>query len=247
MLLDKLEIGADVEQNEDFLPGNNFILDTGLYPMNVDMAFMGESARGAVFITLHLKENGGNRTHRETFYVTSNKENGRRNTYVDKRSGKARLLPGMESANQLSIITTGKKLSALETTEKIIKMWNFDSRSEENTPVPCLTEMLNKPVLVAITKRRENKNTKVGNDWIPTNDERLFNEAGKFLYPNGLSVAEKIAGQTETTYRDNWADKFSTDYVNDRYKALTTDSAVETASTEAAEETAGEIDSMFDD
>lgn len=246
MQLDMLNVDADVESNEDFLPGD-FTKNTGMVPFTVDVAYMGESVNGAISVTVHLKEVGGNGGHRETFYVTSGTAKGRANTYVDKRSGKKRLLPGMESMNQLAIITTGKKLGALSTEEKMIKLWNFEERKELPAKVPALVEMIGQQVLVAITKCRENKRQKVGDEYVDTAAERIFNEAGKFLHPDGHTVAEKIAEESDTTYRDNWVKKFGPDYVKDNYKEVTPGQGVEAASVAAAGANGQKVGGLFDD
>lgn len=245
MQLDFLKIDDGVEQNEDFLPGGNFTLDTGMYPMVVDMAFIGESKKGAASITVHFKEVGGKRTHRETFYVTSGKALGRKNTY--EKNGVKHLLPGMEAMNQLAFITTGKKLPELSPEEKTIKLWNFDERKELPTKVPALTQMIGETVLVAITKCAENKRTKVGDKYIDTNDRREFNEVGKFLHEDRFSVAEKIAGEKETGYYTRWTGSFDSDYVNDKYKAVAPGVGVEAASAEAATANKSVVDELFGD
>ena len=247
MNLEQLAIDSDVEQNEDFLPGGDFTLETGLYPMTVDMAYLGESTKGAVSVTVHLKEAGGKRTHRETFYVTSGKEKGRKNTYIDKRSGKKRLLPGMETVNQLALITAEKNLQQLSAEVKLIKLWNFEARKELPTEVNVLTEILGTPVLAAITKNRENKRQKVGDKYIDTAAERVFNEVGKFLHPNGRSVAEEKAGVEDTPYRDGWAKKFGPEYVNDKYVQIVDSAGVTEASSAAATASAQETEDLFSD
>lgn len=245
-LLEKLSVDSDVEgQNEDFIPGGNFVLDTGVYPMMIEQAYLGESRGGAMSVTVWLKEVDGNRTLRETFYVTSGKDKGQTNTFVDKRSGKKRLLPGMESMNQLAIIATGQPLAAQKPEAKTLKLWDFEARKELPKEVPVLTGLLGQPVLVCITKRRENKRANVGGDWIDTNEERVFNEASKFLYPSGHSVAEKKADE-DAEFRDNWASKFGPDYVNDRYTPVD-GGAVAEASNAAAEANSAEVDTLFGD
>ena len=244
-LLDNLVVGNDVEgQDEDFIPGGSFVLDTGVYPMQIELAYLGQSTRGAMSVTVWLKEVNGNRTHRETFYVTSGKDKGGLNTFTDK-SGKKRLLPGMESMNQLATICTGNPLSAQKPEEKTVKLWDFQERKELPKKVPVLTGLLQQPVLVCITKRRENKRQNVGGDWINTNEVREFNEASKFLYPSGHTVAEKKAGEA-AEFRDTWQSKFGPDYVADKFKPVD-GGAVASASNAAAVENSAEVDSLFDE
>lgn len=148
MLLENLNIEDDVEgADDDFIPGGNFTLDTGAYQMKVKLAYLGESQGGAMNVTLWLQEVDGNRQHRETFYVTSGKAKGQKNTFTD-RSGKKRLLPGMEAMNQLATIATGTPLAAQKSEPKIVKLYDFDERKELPKEVPVLTGMIDKPVLV---------------------------------------------------------------------------------------------------
>jgi len=245
MLLENLNIEDDVEgADEDFIPGGNFVLDTGAYPMTVKLAYLGESQGGAMNVTVWLQEVGGNRQHRETFYVTSGKAKGQKNTFTDK-SGTKRLLPGMEAMNQLAMITTGSPLGAQKPEGKIVKLYDFDERKEIPKEVPVFTSMLNMPVLVLITKCRENKRQNVGGEWVNTDQERVFNEAQKFLHPSGHSVAEKKAGSPTTDHRDEWVRKFGPDYVRDKYKAVAPGAGVEAASANAAAANSAEVDSLF--
>lgn len=245
MLLENLNIDKDVEgADEDFIPGGNFTLDTGAYQMTVKLAYLGESQGGAMNVTVWLEEDGGNRQHRETFYVTSGKAKGQKNTFTD-RAGTKRLLPGMEAMNQLANITTGMPLAAHKPEAKIVKLYDFDERKELPKEVPVITAMLNKPVLVLITKCRENKRQNVGGEWVDTNQERVFNEAQKFLHPSGHSVAEKNANSETTDHRDRWLGKFGPDYVRDKFKAVAPGAGVEAASASAAAATSAEVNSLF--
>ncbi len=242
--ISKLNIDDDVEgQNEDFLPGD-FTKNTGLYPMTVDMAYLMESTNGAIGVTLHLKEIGGNAQHREDFYVTSRTGS---NTYVDKRTKKKRLLPGMDAMNQLALIAAGKKLPALTPEEKIVKVWNFDEKKELPTKVQALTELIGQEVLVALVKRRENKTKKVGDAYVPTPEERVFNEVNKFLYPDGHTVAEKIAEEAETTFRTKWEARYDSDYINDKYTEVAPANGVAAASAAAGAANAKPVSDIFDD
>lgn len=245
-LLENLTVDADVEgQNEDYIPGSGgFVMDTGVYPMTIDLAYLGESQGGAMNVTVWLKEVDGNRSHRETFYVTSGKAKGQKNTFTDK-SGKKRLLPGMEAMNQLALITTGKPLAGLTPEAKTVKLWDFEERKELPKEVPVLTDMLQQPVLVCITKRRENKRQNVGGEWIDTNEAREFNEVSKFLHPSGHTVAEKKAKE-EAEYRVTWESKFGPDYIADRYKAVD-GGAIANASNAAAADNSAEVNTLFDD
>jgi len=246
MQLDLLNIEEGVEQNEDFVPGGDFNLDTDIYPMVVDMAYFGESKGGAMNVTARFKEVDGKRTHQEVFYVTSGKAKGQKNTYTAK-NGTVRLLPGMESMNQLSVITTGKKISQLTPEEKVVAIYNYEAKKELPTKVAAITEMIGQEVQVAIVRKRENKRVKVGNDYVPSADERVFNEATKFLHTDGHTVAEKLAEDPDTAWKTKWKNDFDTDYMLDKYKPVALGAGVEAASVATAAATAGTIEDMFAD
>jgi hypothetical protein len=246
-LLDKLTVGSDVEgTNEDYIPGaGGFTLDTGVYPMKVELAYLGESQKGALSVTLWLKEVNGNKSLRETFYVTSSKANGQKNTFMDKRSGKPRLLPGMENMNQLAMICTGQPLAAQKSEPKTVKLYDFDEKKELPKEVPVLTGMLQKDVLVCVVKHRKNKTQYIGGEYVETNEEKIFNEVDKFLHASGHSVAEK-AGGGDADFRERWEAKRPADFVMDKYKPVG-GSAVADASNAAAADNSAEVDSLFGD
>lgn len=242
-LLENLVVGSDVEgTDEDFIPGGNFTLDTGVYPMTITNAYLGESQGGAMNVTVWLTEVNGKRQHRETFYVTSGRAKGQKNTFVDKRTGKKRLLPGMEAMNQLATIATGSPLAAQVPEAKIVKLYNFEERKELPTEVPVLTGLVGQQVAVCITRCRENKRQNVGGEWIDSNEVREFNEVSKFLYPTGHTVAEKRA-EAEAEHITKWRAQFGSDYVRDRYTP--TQGSVEAASAEAAIASSAEVSSLF--
>ena len=147
--------------------------------------------------------------------------------------------------NQMSIIATGNPLSAQTPEEKTVKLWDFEERKELPKQVPVLTALLQKRLDVCITKRRENKRQNVGGEYIDTNEERVFDEVSKFLYPSGHTVAEKKGG-SDADFRDTWKSKFGPDYVNDKYKPVD-GGAVAEASNAAAAENSAEVSSLFEE
>lgn len=244
MQLNLLDIDNDVEESKDYVPNRDFTLDTGMYPMVVDMAYLSESQAGAMNVVARFKEIGGKREHQETFYITSNKQNGQRNYYKDAQGAK-RLMPGMDAANQLSIITSGQPLGQTAKEEKLVGVYNFEAKKELPTKVTVLTDVIGQKVLVAITKCRANKRAQVNGKWTTTAKERVFNEASKFLYTDGHSVAEMKAGEPEKLCHDRWVKSFDATYVKDTYKEVAPDAGVEAASAEAAAATTAAVDDLL--
>ena len=159
MTLDLLKIDSDVENtNADVRPGG-FTLPTGLYPMVVEVAYMSKANSGAIALRVHFKAaDDSGATLRQAFWVVSGNAKGNKNYYVTKQ-GKKRLLPGMEQANQLAMITTGNPLGNLSSEKKSVKLWNRDAGEEVPTEVDCITKMHGQKVLVGIHKIRDNRVT----------------------------------------------------------------------------------------
>lgn len=245
MLLDNLNLEQEqFEEAGDFLPSGGFINDTGIYNCLITLAYMGKSSGGANSITVHFQQADGKMTHRETFYITSGEKKGTKPYYI--KDGKKYALPGYEAMNSLALIAAGKKLSQLNGEKKIVKLWNFESRSEENTEVTALTELMGKPVKVGLVKCKENKRKKVGDEYVDTNEVKDFNEAQKFFFPNKFSVTEARAKVETPEFHDQWLEKYPNDFVRDRFHAVEgVPEAVDNASAASASASADVNENLF--
>lgn len=219
MSIQGLAVDSDVESTNTDTLGGTFIKPTGLYPMIVDMAYLGKSSKGAMSLNLHLKTED-NSVVRQTLWITSGDKKGNKNFYLTKE-GKKRLLPGMVLGNQISAITADSLMGAMTPEEKTIKLWDYESQAEKPTKVPCLTEMIGQPILVALTKIRSNKVKMDSNGkYINQVEERFFNEIDKVFYADGFSVTEKAAEADEALFHQKWTDKYDSEFVNDKYQEV---------------------------
>ena len=218
MTINSLVLDQDVEKVDSDTLGGSYTKDTGLYRCAIDAAYLGKSKGGAMSLNIHFKLLDDNSVIRQTLWVTSGDAKGNKNYYI--RNNKKYPLPGMALADQIAKITTGQPLGALSTEEKTLKLWDKDAGAEKNTQVPAITAMHGKPLLVALMKYRTNKMVSNGNgSYVPTPDERVFNEVEKVFFPNGYSVTEKEAGASEAKFHTQWVEKFGPDYVKDDFKA----------------------------
>jgi hypothetical protein len=217
--LSNLLIGDDFEgANEDTLPGSGRgPLDTGLYPMTVELAYLDKSSGGAQCVHVTFKEYDGERRLRITEYVSAGDAKGNATFYWS--NGKKRPLPGLDKMNQLALVTTGKQLGNLEPEQKTVKLMNWDTRQEEPTQVSALTQMMGQEVLVGVVKNRENKRARQSDgSYAATNEERVFADANKFFTKTGHTIAEKAAN-VDADFVGRWQEKFPTGYVRDTYEA----------------------------
>ena len=245
MLLDNLNLEEEqFEEAGDFIPQGGFVNDTGIYNCLIDLAYLGQSTGKAHSVTIHFRQADGKMTHRETFYITSGEKKGTKPFYI--KDGKRYALPGYEAMNSLALIATGKPLGQLSSEKKVVKLWNFESRSEEPTEVSLVTEMIGKPVKVGLVKCRENKRKKVGDEYIDTNEVREFNEAQKFFFANKFSTTEVKAKVTTPEFHDKWLKKYPPEFVRDRYVAVEgVPAAVDAASASSAAASADINGSLF--
>jgi hypothetical protein len=245
MLIDNLDLEQEkFEESGDYIPSGGFVNDTGIYKCVVDLAYMGLSSGGAHNVTVHFRQVDGKATHRETFYITSGKEKGQKPYYL--KDGKKNALPGFEAMNSLAQITTGKILNKLVAEKKVVKLWSYEAKAEEPTEVMALTEMMGKPVYVGLVRCKDNKNKKVGDEYIKTNEVREYNEAQKFFFPNKFSVTEAHAKVEKPEFFEKWVGKYPADFVRDRFEAQAgVSEAVNTASAEAAAATAEVAEDLF--
>jgi hypothetical protein len=247
MLLDNLQLDNDVETQGDFIPGGSFTNPTGIYKCLIELAYMGKSRGGARSVTVHFKQADGGMTHRETFYITSGEAKGCKPYYV--KDGKKIALPGYEMIDNLAMLAAGKRLAQLNAEDKVVKLWDWEARKETNQTVPVLTELMGQAVRVGLVLREENKRTKVGDEYVDTNDKREFNEVSKLFHAKGgLTVAEARAGLEDGEFINEWETKYPSDFVRSTYKPVAetgTSSVVEQASAAAAVDSASENSDLF--
>jgi hypothetical protein len=155
-----------------------------------------------------------------TLYFTSGDAKGNKTTFFDKRAGGERPLPSWTTFNHISLCAIGKPFSQLSGEEKMIKLWNSATSSEEPTTVMTLPELMGKKVLLGLYKIRENKRVKdASGNYVDTAEERLFNEISKVFHAESRrTVGEAKAGMSTGEFIDKWAAKHQGN-LNDKYKA----------------------------
>ena len=195
---------SGVESGGDFI-GGQVIHPTDVYPTKVKMAYVTKSnSSQAQAVVLHLDINGSE--HRETIWVTS----GKGEAFYEK-DGKKKFLPGWETVSDLCMLLTERPLDKIATEDRIVRLYNFEKRAEENTSVPVLVDILNGEVLVALQEVKEDKTKK--NDstgkYEPTGEYRQVNRVVKFIHPSTKgTVHEHVKGIEPGTYHDKWLTQF---------------------------------------
>lgn len=200
-----------LEESQDRLGGFN-PLDSGIYTGKIKVMYAGKSSGGATSISLIADFNG--KEYRETLYVTNKKGE---NYFLNKQDNSKKVpLPGFTIVDDICLITTGKPLAEQDTEDKVINIYNYDEKKEVATSVPMLTACIGQEISLAILNILENKNEKVGDEYVSTADTRTINNIDKVFHPEvKITVAEARSGREEPKFWGEW-EKANKDQVRDK-------------------------------
>ena len=205
-----------VETSEDTLGGYK-ALDTGLYQASIKHAYLIESTNGAFGVVfkflLDSKEE-----FQETIYIT-NKD--KHNTYVDKKTGKVKFLPGYEMTNAITQLTVGKDIDEIDTDNKCLNIYNPEAGKEEPTYVDVFTELSDKKLQLGIIQVQEYKTKKVGDEYLPTDQVIYRNTLSKVFDEDGFTYKEREKEAEKAEFIQKWTEKHTAEYIQDKTKNVT--------------------------
>lgn len=207
-LLKNLATDASIADEKDSIGGGR-VLESGLYPATINLAYVTTSQGGATGLVLHAKTEDG-RNIQQTLWMTSGAAKGATNTYTDK-DGKKHYLPGFLAAQSLTLLTIGKEISELDTETKVAKVWNKEAKAEVPTKVECLTDLHGKQIIFGLIRNVVDKTVKNAEGaYEPTGETRTENEIDKlFRASDRMTTAEIRAQATEAVFVDTWATKWT--------------------------------------
>ncbi len=202
-----LDNDANIKGETDSL-GGGFIKESGVYNATIELAYADQSTGGARSVNIHLKTEDG-AVIRLTEYVTSGTAKGGLNTYVDQKTGEKRFLPGYSKMDSMSKLACAKGLTELTAEEKVVNRYDYDAKKELPMKTNVLTELMGQPITVGLVKQIVDKNAKnAAGTYEPTGETREENVADKFFRArDGMTATEIIAGATEPSFRNKWAEK----------------------------------------
>lgn len=209
-LLKNLKTDTTIAGEKDVLGGGG-VFDSGYYRFTVSMAYLQESTGGALGLFLTLKDKATGKDLRSTQYLTGGRDKGQKNYYEDKQ-GEKQYLPGFLIGNSLALLTTGKEISDLDTEEKVVSIYNFDSKAEVPTKVPVLIDLIGKDINAGIIRQTVNKKVKGdGGVYVTTADTRDENEIDKFFCARDgfehYTTAEIKAKAEKPEFYTAWTEK----------------------------------------
>ena len=197
----------NAERSGDRLGGGRVVLDAGIYRgCTVKAAYTGKSqSSNAESITVIVDVNGQEVS--QTFWVT-NKDGG--NTYKTK-TGKDALLGGYDDMDQFSLLTAGVPLNEVDFEDKIVKIYNFDKKADEEVSRPTMVDVIGEKITVAIQRIKQNKREKNDDgEYVNKADTYESNEIVKFFQDEtDLTVEEIKSGLEKADFVHRWDEKYS--------------------------------------
>ena len=180
-------------------------IPTNIYVGKVKAVYAGKSSSSnAQSLTTLIDVNGIE--HRETHWITNGKGE---NTYPDKQDKtKKHLMPSFILMNDLCLLTTDAELKDQEFEEKVLNLYDFDTKREVPTNVQVLTGLTGKGVTLAMVEQIVDKQKK--NDagvYENTGETRVENIIEKFLHTDRRTVSEIMANITDPIWAPKWAEK----------------------------------------
>lgn len=216
-----------IETAKDNLGGGAArFLDTGVYPSTIEVAYTGQSTGGAHNVTLKLKTDCGV-AFDEVIYVTSGKQKGQKNFYVDK-DGKEQFLPGFNILNNICLVAAGIEVGGLSTTEIHINKYDYDAKKDLPTPVQSIDQLKDVAIKIGVVKVEKSKKKNVAADgqpanWVATGETKFENELKVvFCVKPGHEdkTGKELQSQTPADFLPLWAEKYTADYVDDQTEKL---------------------------
>jgi hypothetical protein len=206
-LLKAVATDSSIADERDSIGGS--VLDSGLYPCTITLAYVNKAQSGALGLVVHAKTED-NREIRQTMWMTSGIAKGGKNYY--EKDGKKNYLPGFLQANALALLTVGKEISELDTEQKVVKVWSKEAKAEVPTKVDCITDLHGKEILIGLIKNTVDKTVKneATGAYTATGETRDENEIDKlFRASDRMTTAEIRAQATEASFVEAWAKKWT--------------------------------------
>lgn len=203
--------------------GGGGLFDSGVYTGKIKLAYAGKSSGGAQFVAVHLDLGG--KEYRETCYVSTKTGD---NFTIDKNDPKKKNpMMGFTTIDELCMMSTGMPLSDQDVEDKVVSLYDFDSKKDVPTNVPVLIDLLGKDITVAIFKSIVDKQEKDSNNvYQNTGKTREENTIDKVFHAEtGRTTTECLDGKDIAIFLPKWKEK-NTGVTRDRVKGAAGKSGV---------------------
>lgn len=207
-IIASLATDASIADEKDSV-GSGGVLDSGLYPSTITLAYVTISDGGATGLVIKAKTDQG-RDISQTLWMTSGTAKGAKNYY--EKDGVKNYLPGFIAANALALLGAGKEISELDTEVKVVNVYSKSAKAEVPTKVPMVVDLIGKPIIIGLIKQTVDKTAKneTTGVYAPTGFTREENEIDKFFRASDKMTTPEIrAAANEPVFYDTWATKWN--------------------------------------
>lgn len=198
-----INTATDIKESGDYLGGKT-LLNTGVYDATIKLAYAHEAKSGAKAINYIFDIDG--KEFETTEYFSSGKDKGFKTYYEDKQGVKHHLA-GYITNNDISRLTVGKEFTELSMEEKIVELYDFETRAKKKTKVNAFTDLHGKTIKLGLHKEISEYNDKVYT-------KNIINKT--FSSKHDKTVAECLAKKETAEFINQWKEKFTSDYVLDK-------------------------------
>ncbi len=213
-LFDKVTTSSTVKAEVDVVRGQKKEpLVSDIYNMIIKYAYATKAKTGALGVTVVLATPEG-REIKDVQYITSGDAKGNK-TYYEKENAETKVkeqfsLPGFNAIDALCRLVLDKGVLECDNEKRTIKLYNFDTKSEVNTEVDMLIELVGKPICAAILNQVEDKTAKdaKSGEYKPTGKTYSTNVIDKYLDPIDRATSQEKAGKVEPTFAKSWLEKW---------------------------------------
>lgn len=202
-LFSNVKTDNSVEETQDRLGGFS-LPDSDAYDSTIKMAYASKSEGGAQAVNFEF-DLGNGMTHRETLWVT-NKQG---QNYYEKNDKKF-LLPGFIAANDIFLAALEKGLldDSLVSEDKVVKIYDYDARTELPKTVPVFTEILGKPVTLGLVKQLVDKNVKdAAGNYVPSGETREEVIIDKVFHTGTKLTMNEARNNQAPDFYPQWVEK----------------------------------------
>jgi hypothetical protein len=206
--------GTEVVEDRDSVGGG--VLEGGIYDMRIEVAYSLKSAGGALgFFTVWVNDKGRKITDRQ--YITSGTAKGGKPYYL--KDGKKLPLPGFSHVDFMVNLLLDKGLLSLEEQQAVIKLYDGAQGKEVPTEVVTYPELRGVAAKVAIQQVRQNKQVKVGQAYVKSNEEQSVNNIDKYFDADTGKTGVELKANSDASFIETWSTKYAGQVV-DTYKTV---------------------------
>lgn len=184
--------------------GGGFTRESGIAIGTIKVMYAIKAASGARGV--HGVFQFGKDEYEETFYVTNKKGE---NWFLNKQDPTKKIpLPGWQLFEDICFLCTEKQPFEMESEDKMVNVWDPDSKSKQPKSVPVFTELTGQPIALGIIKQTVNKNEK-GSDgtYVATAETRDENFTDKAFHPEAKLTVVEAKKELPAAFWDAWSTK----------------------------------------